>query len=702
MNVVRLLAALPSGRRRKWLVILIWLLLGASVGSLARDLQHVRHNDPSVLAPHSAESTTVRDKLSAATGGQTLPVVIVYARTTALTSADADKAEADRQALLDLDPTAQQALPSQDGKALLLAFTLGARNENTAYDAVKRIRARVQAGDPDGLRVSVTGPAGFFVDAADAFLGIDLRLLLVTIIVVGVLLLLIYRSPVLWLPPLLVVLIATGVSQGLGYLLVKYTGLVVTGLGTGVLTVLVFGAGTDYALLLVARYREALRHHEDRHEAMREALNACLPSLLASGATVTLGLLTLLAAEMNTNRTLGPIGALGIVCVLLAMITLFPAILLVLGRWAFWPFVPAAKARTRTAGLWGSVAGAVGRRPLLTAVLTAFMLVALAGGLHNLRTGVPGEQAFRGSPDAVVGEQLLAEHFPGGAGGPADIVTDGAHASAVAAAAQAVSGVSRVLPANVDGGIADVRAVLNDPPQSTAAKQTIERLRAAVHAVPGADALVGGQTAVALDTDVATRHDRNVLIPTVLGLVLLVLILLLRSIVAPVTVVATVALSFFGSLGATFILFDKGMHLPAYDDQAIVLGFVFLVALGVDYSIFLMSRVRDEVIHQGDHRKGVLSGLTDTGGVITGAGVVLAATFAVLTVFPLVLTTEFGILVAFGVLLDTLVVRSLLVPALVLKLGRTSWWPSPLARRSPPADVPVPTQPRQAQLEGQP
>jgi RND superfamily putative drug exporter len=574
----------------------------------------------------------------------------------------------------------QPPVASPDGQALLLGVPLDGRDEDAAYDATVRIRRQVAAGAAAGLQVKVTGPAGFMVDAADAFGHLDTTLLLVTVAVVAALLLVTYRSPVLWLLPLVAVLLANGIASAAVYLLARGGALTVNGQSGGILTVLVFGAGTDYALLLVARYREELHRHPDRHQAMAAALRRAGPVLLASGATVIAGLGCLLAADMNNTRGLGPVGAVGIACALLAMTTLLPALLVLCGRWLFWPRIPRpGSPLQQEETLWARVGDRIARRPRAVWVATAVLLAAMAAATTGIRTGIPGEHAYTTTPESIAGQQLLARHYPAGAAAPAEVKANAATEPAVTAAARATPGVAAVLPATHAGELVQIQAVLADPADSPAAERTIRRLRDAVHAISGADALVGGLTATNLDVATAARHDRAVVIPLVLAVVFVVLAVLLRALVAPLLLIATVVLSFLAALGATWLATDRLLGVAALDHQLVLIGFVFLVALGIDYNIFLMTRVREEAGRLG-HRPGVLRGLAATGGVITSAGLVLAATFAVLSVLPVTWAVQLAILVAVGVLLDTLVVRSVLVPALALDAGPAIWWPSRHAR----------------------
>jgi putative drug exporter of the RND superfamily len=678
MDLWQRLAGAPTGRRGAWLVVVAWLAVGAAAGPLAQQVSDVYENDVTAWVPRAAESTRARERAARFPGAQELTAVVVYARAGGLTDADRAKAAADRRVLAGLIPgrRVQPPVPSPDGQALLLRLPLDGRDEDAAYDATVRIRRQVSADGPPGLQVKVTGPAGFMVDAADAFGQIDTALLLATVAVVAVLLLLTYRSPVLWLLPLVAVFLANGIASAAVYLLASNGTLTVNGQSGGILTVLVFGAGTDYALLLVARYREELHRHADPYRAMAGALRRAGPVLLASGATVIAGLLCLLAADMNNTRSLGPVGALGIACALLAMTTLLPALLVLGGRWLFWPRIPRPGSPLhpeRT--VWARVGGHIARRPRPVWVATAVALAALAAGAIGMRTGIPGQDAYTTTPESIAGQQLLARHYPAGAATPAEVTANATAASAVTATVRGTPGVAAVLPATYAGELMRVGVVLADPADSPAAERTVQRLRAGVHAIPSADALVGGLTASNLDVATAARHDRATVIPLVLAVVFVVLVVLLRALVAPLLLLATVVLSFLAALGASWLTADRLLGFPAFDHQLVLIGFVFLVALGIDYNIFLMTRVREEAGRLG-HRPGVLRGLAATGGVITSAGLVLAATFAVLSVLPVTWIVELGVLVAVGVLLDTFVVRPVLVPALALDAGPAIWWPS--------------------------
>ena len=494
--------------------------------------------------------------------------------------------------------------------------------------------------------------------------------------VVVVILLLTYRSPVLWLLPVISAAGALTASQAVIYLLAKHAGLTVNAQSAGILTVLVFGAGTDYALLLVARYREELRRHEDRHEAMAFALHRAGPALIASAATVAIGMLCLMVAEMNSTKGLGPVNAIGIGVGLLSMLTLLPALLVIFGRWMFWPARPTfGTPDPASRGLWARVGNGIARRARPVWIITAMILGALAFGATGMKAdGLTNAQSFANKPDSVAGADVLAAHFPRGGGSPVIVIGNAAAADQIRSAVAATDGIADTSQPQVKDGLAYTTATLRDAPDSSAADATVLRVRSAVHAIPNADAKVGGQTAVIHDIRYAAGQDNKRIIPLVLLVVLIILALLLRAIVAPLLLVATVVLSFGTALGVSTLLFQHVFGWAGEDTALPLFVFVFLVALGIDYNIFLMTRVREEAALRGT-RSGAVIGLSATGGVITSAGLVLAGTFAALGTLPVVAFAEIGFAVALGVILDTIVVRSILVTALNLDIGRHIWWP---------------------------
>jgi RND superfamily putative drug exporter len=689
MGAVRKLAGIPAGRRTKWLVLVFWVAVFAVAGQLAGKLNSAQQNDASSWLPHNAESTQVVDLAKRFTPSDIFPALVVYERTDGtITPADQAKAAADMRrfaGVQDVTGKVVGPIPSQDRKALQVVVPIKVAEEGNGWEQlaprVEQMRSIAQA-DAGGLAVYVTGPAGSFADFADVFSGFDSTLLYITAAIVMVILLLTYRSPVLWILPLGTVFIALTAAQAVIYLLARDGGLTVNGQSAFILTVLVFGAGTDYALLLTARYREELRRHADRHEAMALALGRAAPAIVASGATVILSLLCLLVAELASTRSLGPVMAVGIAVGLFAMLTLLPALLVIFGRWIFWPVRPTLGSPEPTErGLWARIGQRMARRPRVVWIVTAVVLGALALGVTQLEAnGLQSKDSFRTQPESVKGEEVLARHFPAGAGNPVQVIGNAEAASQLQAAVSSTPGVTAVTRPAVKDGYAYLEGTLTSAADSQASYDAVDRLRSTVHAVPGADAKVGGGSAVNLDIQRATRHDRNLVVPLVLLVVLIILGLVLRAIVSPLLLVATVVLSFGAALGVSALAFDHVFGFAGADPSFPLWTFVFLVALGTDYNIFLMTRVHEETKVHGP-RRGALIGLAATGGVITSAGIVLAGTFAALGTLPLVFITEIGFAVAFGVLLDTFVVRSVLVTALNLDVGRWMWWPSSLHRK---------------------
>jgi RND superfamily putative drug exporter len=514
---------------------------------------------------------------------------------------------------------------------------------------------------------------------------INSTLLLSTALIVLVLLVVIYRSPIFWMIPFFTVLLAEGASRGFGYLIAE-AGVTVNGQSGGILPVLVFGAGTDYALLLVSRYREELRRHADRHDAMRVALRSAGPAIIASGLTVIAALLTLSLAEVNGTSGLGPIGAMGVALAMLSMLTMLPAALTIFGRRAFWsPFFDTIPhvgqvGTDETHGLWRRVGERIARRPRAIWALGTVVLLVLGLNILQVDTGLTSSNSFRGEVESVQGQKILARSFPAGASGPTDvIVPDRSRAAAVARALDALPIVARV--GRPEPGPPGVRlsVTLQPDPYSTAALDAVPRLRDVARRAGGPGVLVGGATAQTYDLRRASARDNRVIIPIALAVVFVILAALLRALLAPLLLVLSVIVSFGAALGTGIFVFDHVFGFPGIDPSLPLLAFVFLVALGIDYNIFLMARVREEAQRHGT-REGTLRGLAVTGAVITGAGIVLAGTFATLAVLPLVFLTEIGFIIAFGVLLDTFVVRSVIVPALALDVGPPIWWPSRLAR----------------------
>ena len=687
------MVGVPAGRRTKWLVLVFWLVVVAVAGPLSGKLTGAEKNDASAWLPPKAESTQVLNLRSHFVSPNVYPAVVVYDRPGGVTAADKAKAAADAARFAGVARVVHGQVTgpfvSKDGQAIetIVPVNLGKNGWNSAGPAADALRSIAQT--EAGLTVHIAGPLGYAADSGKAFKGIDGTLLYAALAVVIILLLITYRSPTLWLLPVISAGVALITAQALIYLLAAHAGLTVNAQSAGILDVLVFGAGTDYALLLTARYREELRRHEDRHAAMAVALRRAGPAILASGGTVILSLLTLTLAELNSTKSMGPVLAIGVGVALLAMMTLLPALLVITGRWVFWPAKPQFGSPEPTSrGIWARTGRRIAVRPRVVWITTALILGVMALGLTGLKaSGLTNAESFRGHPDSVAGQTVLDQHFPAGAGQPVEVFGNAASAAQLAAALRAVPGITDVTSPVIQGGHAYLEGTLTSAPDSQAAYDTIDRTRAALHAVPGADALVGGNTAVNLDVQRAAAHDRNLIIPIILAVVFVILGLLLRALVAPIMLIATVVLSFAAALGVSALFFNHVFNFGGADTSFPLFVFVFLVALGIDYNIFLMTRVREEAQHHGA-RTGALTGLAATGGVITSAGCVLAGTFAVLGTLPVTFLTELGFAVAFGVLLDTLVVRSVLVTALNLDLGRWVWWPSRLARQpSPEAEL---------------
>ncbi|WIM98962.1 MMPL family transporter [Actinoplanes oblitus] len=687
-------ARLVCGRRTKWVVLALWIVILVFAGSQAGKLGSVEKNDNASWLPGDAEATQVADLQKQFQPDDIVPAIIVYERTTGITPADQQKAAADAQAIASVPGVSGQIqgpFPSQDKAALqvIVPIKIDTDGWDKIAGTVDEIKTITGTGE-NGLAVHLTGPAGVAADSASAFEGIDGTLLYTTLIVVAVILLVTYRSPVLWLLPIITAGVALTTAQAVIYLLAEHAGLVVNAQSAGILTVLVFGAGTDYALLLVARYREELRRHADRHEAMIFALHRAGPAIIASAATVAIGMSCLMLAEVNSTRGLGPVAALGIAVGLLAMMTLLPAMLVICGRWLFWPVRPRYGTPEPTAtGLWARMGNRIARRPRTVWITTTVVLGAMVLGLLQLdANGLSQEDSFTSDQPSVTGLQVLSRHFPAGQGQPVVVIANAPHQQAVHDAFAAVPGITEVSDPVVKNDLVQFEGTLQAAPDSQAAEDTVVAVRAAVHPIPGADAKVGGMTALTLDINEANKHDNRVIIPLVLLVVLVILAVLLRSLIAPILLIATVVLSFAAALGVSALVFRHVFGFAGEDTAFPLFVFVFLVALGIDYNIFLMTRVREEAREHGT-RRGALIGLAATGGVITSAGIVLAGTFAALGSLPLVAFAEIGFAVAFGVLLDTLIVRSVLVTALNLDVGRWMWWPSALFRHDPAVDAPV-------------
>lgn len=715
-----------KGRRPLWVAIftlIAWMVISSVAGPLYGNLSSVQKNDNADYLPKTVESQAFADQYKAfsSNANRTLPAIVLYTGevTPAKTKSAyeflqslANKPLVSREgkALAGVDRTIGQYLtpgvivpfPSQDGKALLANVPFDnskaaaqLENKKPALPAViDSIRfysdgfAKSQALDSH-----VTGFAAIFADLFGAFGGIDSTLLLTTVIVVATILIFVYRSPVIWILPLFSALMAEVLAGGIIYKLAKADIITLDGQSQGILSVLVIGAATDYALLLIARYREELHHEDSRFIAMRKALRGVVEPIIASGSTVIIGLLTLLLSLLKNSQGLGPVGAIGIACAMLTILTLLPALLVIFGRWIFWPRIPRHDdVDDKLTGVWSRVAKATEAHPRRFASITALVLIVLSLFVGQLKaTGISVTDGFTTNPESLVGQKILVQHFPGGESQPTQVLVSQSNAAAIGSALSQVKGVASVTPEvtiptsksdipqpKIVNGNMILDVVLQAPADSPAARKLVPELRSVVHAIQPT-ALVGGISATFYDVDKAAQRDRNVIIPIVLVIIAIILGLLLRAIIAAVMLLATVILSFVATLGVSALVFNHIFKFAGADTGFPLFAFVFLVALGIDYNIFLMTRVREESIKLGTYA-GTTKGVTVTGGVITSAGIVLAATFTVLGILPLVFLAEIAFAVAFGVLLDTLVVRSILVPALVHVMGPKIWWPSKLSQ----------------------
>ena len=691
------------------LVVIAWFGVTGFFGPLFGKLTSVQENDNSAFLPDSAESTKAVKLLESFAAGESTafptlvllegsvgPEVLQQINAHLETVPDLKLGGTDVPLSKYLLPGSQvTAFPAPDGKAVLASILLdGAAIAEVLPNDEPVLPAIVEALREDftpfakdlGFDSYVTGAGGLIGDLFGAFGDLDSTLLLTTLGVVAFILIIVYRSPILWFLPLLSAVFALSTAGGIIYLLAKNDVIDVNGQSQGILSVLVLGAGTDYALLLISRYREELHHHSTPVAAMRAAYKGTFEPIVASGATVALGLLVLLLSDLSGNRGLGPIGAIGVAVAVITMVTLLPAFLVLFGRWIFWPRIPRFDdVDSQLTGTWAKVGNIVERRPRRAWVVTGLLLVVLAAFSTTLKTdGLSTSESFTGNPESVVGQKLLENHFPGGEGDPTKVILKNELIPAVSAKLQSVAGVTAVAPeANAAGvivkdGLSILNVTLSTAPDSRESRDRIPAIREAVKSVDES-ILVGGTTAVFFDTDVAARHDNRTVIPVVLLLITLILGLLLRSIVSAVLLLGTVVLSYFATLGVCALVFNHIFGFAGADASFPLFAFIFLVALGIDYNIFLMTRVREESGKMGT-RKGVIKGLTVTGSVITSAGIVLAATFGVLGILPLVFLAELGFAVAFGVLLDTIIVRSILVPALVHEIGPKVWWPSKLSK----------------------
>jgi RND superfamily putative drug exporter len=691
------LARLLAGRISKWPIAAILIVVGIACFPIGAKLADVQSNDAGAWLPGDAESTKVLEKSGAFYSPNEFPAIVVFERSGGLTAADQEAMRAlpavfekDQGVTRTLGPLPPTDPTDKEAAQIIVFIDSGTGGWNALGDTVDRMRDQTKSM-PEGLSVHFTGPAGYAADSIKAFAGIDSTLLYAAVIVVVLCLLVTYRSPLLWALPVFSVMTAYGIAQAIVYALAKYADLTVNAQTASILPILVLGAGTDYGMLLIARYREELHNHRDRHDALALAVHRAGAAILASASTVVLGMLCLMLASMNSTKGLGPVAAIAIVVAFISSMTLLPALLVIFGRWFFWPLVPRFGTPDHAAtGLWAHVGSAIARRPRPVWIVTALVLGAVAFGVTGLQAhGLQNKDSFTKAQESVTGEAVLQKHFDAGSGTPLVVVANADRADAVVAALKTVPGVdpTAVTQPQVKGGVAYLEATMTAAPDSAAARDVVKAARTTLHAVPGGNALVGGGSAFILDTIDAATADNLLIIPIVLLVVLLILALLLRSILAPVLLLGTVVLSYLAALGISTLVFTKLLDFHGADASFPLFVFVFLVALGIDYNIFLMTRVREESIDHGT-RQGALLGLRATGGVITSAGLVLAGTFGVLGTLPLVFAAELGIAVALGVLMDTIIVRSVLVTALTLDIGDRIWWPSTLSRHGGAAGAP--------------
>jgi putative drug exporter of the RND superfamily len=675
------LAAAVTGRR-SWLLGLGLVLLG--IGFMVLIGGNAAAGQAPQSVPGGSDSAKVGALARQFPAGDQTPLIVVVSRAdgAVLDSADVMGAQAARdrmQAVTHPSRTANPApaLVSADGKAAIGVVPVSADLSGLALnDAVAALRSAANNGLPAGLQAHVTGGPAFGADIANAFTDANVTLLAVTASVVALLLIATYRSPVLWLVPLLVIGFADRVATAVGTAVASLTGLSFDGATSGITSVLVFGAGTNYALLLISRYRQELWHHREHHTALRRAVRMAGPAIIASNATVVLALLTLLFASTPSTRSLGALAACGLAVAAASVLLVLPPLLALCGRRLFWPFIPRAdNGDALNSGPWHRVAARVDRRPAVVAAVAIAVLATFATGLLGTRIGLSQTEQFRVRADSVSGYDVVAEHFPAGLTNPTLVVAPTARASQVRQAIGSTPGVVSVTESGRSpSGLTKWSVVIDAPPSSGRAFKVVAALRTSTKAVaPGA--LVGGADAQALDVRDAATHDRLVLIPAILAVILAVLYVLLRSVLAPPTLLVATIL---GALAALGIGGWASMHVfgfPALDNSTPLFAFLFLAALGVDYTIFLVTRAREEAAHHGA-RDGMVRAVSATGGVITSAGIVLAAVFCVLGVLPLIVLTQLGIIVGLGILLDTFIVRTLVIPALFSLIGDRIWWPT--------------------------
>jgi RND superfamily putative drug exporter len=700
---LRKVASIVTGRRSKWVILVVWVIAVFAVFPLGSKLTDKTSDDTQSFLPSSAESTEVVRQLDQDfSQGETDQAIIVYQRDGGLTAADKQKIAADQQAIneagsqkinvvgpqqVPFTPGTQPGLVSKNGDVATAVYTTPTDFEKEADwgEAIRDIADQ----NTGGMNVYVTGGVGFNTDANDVFENLDAKLLLATVALVLVLLGAIYRSVLIALTPLLVVFFAYTLAQAFVYLLAE-SGATVSSNATSILIVLMFGVGTDYCLLLTSRYREELRRIEDKHEAMARAVRRAGPAILASGLTVALAMLVLALADNKGTSSLGPVFAIGVACALVAGLTLLPALLTIFGRPGFWPrrsvvaYDP-AHAERESQGLWRRFGDRVLQRPTHALVATVVIFVAGAFGVLAYKVDYSTTSFFKDSVESVEGFDVMREAFPAGTLAPTTVLVESdsgpvtqAQISAAEDELRGVDGVARVSDSGLrsnDGSTADLDVILSEDPLDKSGLDVVPRMRDAVADIPGATVLVGGSSAINYDLDKANSHDLELIAPLALVVMAIILGILLQAVVAPLVLLASVILSYLCTLGISILFIRFVVGDAGFDSSIPIFAFIFLVALGIDYTIFLMARVREEARRHGT-REGMLRALSATGPVITSAGIILAGTFSVLMTLPVTFTFDLGFMVALGILLDTFIVRTIMVPAAVEVLGDKVWWPS--------------------------
>ena len=695
------------------IIVCAWFAATGIGGPYFGKISQFSENDLSTFLPSSSDAAKANKELGKFRDSNDIPAIVIFESDTALDSKQTAKIQQAAKELSNLESigSVSPAIQSEDKNAAIVVVPIKQGSE--LKDEFAKIRESLGKSDVDMI-YKIGGPAAFSQDIQKAFSGIDFKLLVVTLVAVFIILLLVYRSPFLPFIVLFTSMAALSVAVLVVSLLAQNDIVNINGQVQGILFILVIGATTDYSLLYLARLREEFFQHDSRFKATLVALKGSFESILAAGGTVIVGLMCLLLSDLESNKSLGPVGGIGIALAIFAALTLLPSLLLLGGRAMFWPKKPHYDPRHAASyeshhPLWAKVAKIVVKHPRRIWLGTLCLLVLASFGFTQLKAdGVPQSQFVLGKSEAREAQDLLDKHFPGGSGAPAYVIVDASQKDEVIKALDADEGVAS-LSAQADNSPSGtipvgksedqlrqkvpvfaypfrnssiktrddkivIEATLRDPVDSDAAFSTLQRLRdkASSH---DSNAIVGGTTAVQYDTKQASNRDKTIIIPVVLLAITIILGILLRSLVAPFVLLATTVISFTATLGVSALLFNNILGFPGADPSVVLFGFVFLVALGIDYNIFLMTRAREETLKHGV-RKGTLKALVVTGGVITSAGVVLAATFASLSVIPILFLVQLAFIVAFGVLLDTIIVRALLVPALTLEIGKYMWWPT--------------------------